>query len=247
MIKQKPISNPRKTKQNSLICNSKPNSNPTQNSKNINSLILNDKEPNFKPSTSNSQQRKHSSQNPTTPKHTPKQRQYIHPKNPTSRTTERTKKKQSTSIHLIHLQIPSSDLFDWNVIEPPRHSGFMYQAGGGVWGFGLGAWGGASVVGWLFIWFGWVFWVVRKDFGGFERRSMRHKKGREPLKSSKSAFFGPAWELRSEFGTRWMNTAIANVLRQRQVKSLRSSTCRLGLFRSFESLQKWAGKICKKR
>lgn len=25
------------------------------------------------------------------------------------------------------LEIPSSDLFDWNVVEPPRHSGFMYQ------------------------------------------------------------------------------------------------------------------------
>ena len=26
-------------------------------------------------------------------------------------------------------QIPSSDLFDWDVVEPPRHSGFMYQVG----------------------------------------------------------------------------------------------------------------------
>jgi len=25
------------------------------------------------------------------------------------------------------LEIPSSDLFDWDVVEPPRHSGFMYQ------------------------------------------------------------------------------------------------------------------------
>lgn len=25
------------------------------------------------------------------------------------------------------LEIPSADLFQWDVVEPPRHSGFMYQ------------------------------------------------------------------------------------------------------------------------
>ena len=31
-----------------------------------------------------------------------------------------------TSAELV--QIPSSELFEWDVVEPPRHSGFMYQA-----------------------------------------------------------------------------------------------------------------------
>ena len=26
------------------------------------------------------------------------------------------------------LELPNSELFDWDQVEPPRHSGFMYQA-----------------------------------------------------------------------------------------------------------------------
>ena len=26
------------------------------------------------------------------------------------------------------LELPNSELFDWDIVEPPRHSGFMYQA-----------------------------------------------------------------------------------------------------------------------